>query len=85
VSATTRQATIEQAFALRAAELRCQAAQSQALATFLASPDRAAHWRGMAHSGKRLIVTQMLDKAGYDVTDEAIARAVASYERKYKG
>lgn len=79
-----RNQVIESAFALRDAELRCQAAEAQALTTFLAAPDKGAHWRGMAESGKRLIVAQALDRGGYAVTEEAIALGIAKYEDRYE-
>jgi hypothetical protein len=83
MSALTRQATINAAFDLRGAELRCQIARAALLDTFLASPDRAATWRGMVVEGRRLLVSDALGRGGYAVTDAAIAIALAKYEAKY--
>lgn len=80
---TQRQATIDQAFDLRKAELDCQAAQANALTTFLSAADRAAHWNGMVASGKQLIVAQRLGGLGIEATDEAITYWVNVYEGKY--
>jgi hypothetical protein len=83
MSIATRRATIEQAFDLRSSELRCQIARASLLDTFLASANRAAAWQGMTAEGRRLLVSDALGRAGFAVTDAAIALGIAKYEAKY--
>lgn len=78
-----RQATIYQAFDLRGAELRCQTAEAQALPTFLAAPDKAAHWNGMSQESKELMIEQRLQGLDLSATADDIAHWLAKYDARY--
>lgn len=83
MSALNRQQTINQAFDIDGARVRCQIAEANALTEFLNAADKAAHWRGMFVSGKRLVIAQRLAGMNIEATEEAISYWVARYEDRY--
>lgn len=76
---------IEEALDLRGAELRCQAAEHQALDAFLDydAPTRAQVWRAMSPRGRNLIVSAMLIRAHNDWSEASVDRWVEHYNGRW--